>query len=269
MVVQHRAYRTVEIRTCRAQKPWSSTPFPTSDLTGPRSGSLNVCSQVARSSRTYHRPGVRGCDPNFDPGPFRQVAGVVADGPSAERDMDDDVTRWMMRQSRAERVGGPPRLQRRVAAALAVILVLLAAAAMAGSWRQAEIAESMAAESTRADAYQRASYLAALEMGLLQGTLRDPHGEERDALSEVGGELQASLAAMAVHADGYTDANRNLVRIRLGLQPAIDNYLALSDRGTVAAAQEVLENDIEPVYEEFLETLRDEQEDRVEQYGER
>jgi diguanylate cyclase (GGDEF)-like protein len=175
----------------------------------------------------------------------------------------------MMRESPAERVGGPPQVQRWVAAALAVILLILTAAAMAGSWRQAEIAESMAAESTRTDAYQRASYLAALEIGLLQGTLRDPHGEERDALSEVAGELQADLAAMAAHTDAYTDANRDLVRIRLGLQPAIDNYLALSDRGTVAAAQELLENDIEPVYEEFLETLRDEQDDRVEQYAER
>jgi diguanylate cyclase (GGDEF)-like protein len=119
-----------------------------------------------------------------------------------------------------------------------------------GSWRQATIVRDLAADSARTDAYQQAAYLNTLEFGLLQGSLREPGGEERLTVPATG---RAALAALEETATirgepAEEETRAGLVTARRKLQPAIDHYLRLLDDGDVPAAEEVLEDAIEPVF---------------------
>jgi len=169
-----------------------------------------------------------------------------------------------MRRNRVQPVGGRRRLRRWAAVALAVTLLGLTAAAVLGSWRQAVIVDTMAVTGTDTDAYQRAAYLAALEIGLIQGSLREPDGEERASAADVGKELLAALDALTA---GDEDARTgSAAQRRRELQPTITHYLDLLDRGDTESAQQVLEDGIEPAYDELLDVLLDEQEEHVEAY---
>jgi diguanylate cyclase (GGDEF)-like protein len=154
-----------------------------------------------------------------------------------------------------------------VAAALAGTLLILTAAAMFGSWRQAEIASAMAADSTRTDAYQRATFLVALEIGTIQATLREPDGEERDELGEITEQVLAALTVLAAQRDDeHAGTNREILELRLGLQPVIDEYLGYLSVGESVDAQHTLEQRIEPVTDQILELLLAEQEEHVTAY---
>src|SRR3954467_12496802 len=88
------------------------------------------------------------------------------------------------------------RAHRWAAALLGVTLVALTLTAVLGSWRQAAIVEDVAADSAKTDAFQQAAYLNAVEIGMLQGSLREPDGEERLALPATGREATAAMAAI-------------------------------------------------------------------------
>jgi diguanylate cyclase (GGDEF)-like protein len=165
-----------------------------------------------------------------------------------------------------ETTAGPKRLRRLAAAALAGTLLVLTGAAMFGSWRQAEIASAMAADSTRTDAYQRATYLAAVELGLLQATLREPAGEERDELGEVTAQVFAALTVLADQDDKDTSNNRAILEQRRGLQPVIDEYLGYLNVGESVEAQHTLEQRIEPLTDDILGSLLEQQEEHVDTY---
>jgi diguanylate cyclase (GGDEF)-like protein len=186
------------------------------------------------------------------------------------------VGRWVgsVRVKRVRSSEGRRRLQRWVAAALAGTLLSLTAAAVLGSWRQFVIVESMALDSTSTDAYQRAVYLAARELGLLQGALREPGGEEHLGAQSIGRDVTAALDTMRLSGAGAgeADAERGelegqVAQQRRALQPAITRYLNLIGDGELTAAQDVLEDEIEPAYDEMLETLIEQQDEHVAEYA--
>ena len=137
------------------------------------------------------------------------------------------------------------RVQRWAAAVLSVTLVALTLTAVLGSWRQAAIVEDVAADSAKTDAYQQAAYLNAVEIGMLQGSLREPDGEERLALPATGREATAAMAAMAAIGG---DSGAQLAQRRRAIQPTIDRYARLLDTGSMDAAQDLLETVIEPSF---------------------
>jgi diguanylate cyclase (GGDEF)-like protein len=173
----------------------------------------------------------------------------------------------MVRANRTEGATVQRGVRRWVGVGLAATLLALTAAAMLGSWRQAEIASAMAAESTRTDAYQQASYLATLEIGYLQNSLRDPHGEKRESIPAIGVETLTALEAVAADDKENKERCHSVVLQRHALQPLIDDYLMKLDRDDTAAAQYVLEERIEPGYEVILDGLLAEQEVRIEAYA--
>jgi diguanylate cyclase (GGDEF)-like protein len=164
-------------------------------------------------------------------------------------------------------VGGSRRLQLWITVVLVVTLVGLTAAAVAGSWRQMVIVDTMASESADTDLHQRAAFLAVRELGLLQGALREPDGEEREAAGEAGIQLGEALAALPRTDRRTASENGALARRREALQPAITRYLDLLDSDDLDAAQDVLEEDIEQAYEELVEVLLVERDRHLETHG--
>jgi diguanylate cyclase (GGDEF)-like protein len=184
--------------------------------------------------------------------------------PTTGRSLLDEVMSVATRQQAT--IAAPKRLRRWVAVALAGTLLALTTAAMLGSWRQAQIASAMAADSTRTDKYQQATYLTSIEFGLLQGMLREPTGEERDELAETSEQVIAALTALAAPDGEDGGAIREVLEHRLALQPVIDKYTALLDIGESVDAQHTLEQQIEPQMEEILEPLLEAQEAHVSAY---
>jgi diguanylate cyclase (GGDEF)-like protein len=148
---------------------------------------------------------------------------------------------------------------------LAATVLALAVASLSGSWRQMVILGRVAADDADTDAYQRAAYLTVRELGLLQGALREPSGEERVAAVDIGPEVLAALTALPL--ESTTDQRRVVTRQRASLQPAITQYFALLDSDEPMAAQAVLEERIEPTYEQLLQVLLREQEQRLTSYA--
>jgi diguanylate cyclase (GGDEF)-like protein len=170
--------------------------------------------------------------------------------------------------SRTTRTRAPRRRLRRWAtAALALTLFVLTLAAVLGSWRQATILKRVADESARTDAYQEAAYLAAAEAAVLQGTLREPGGEERDGLETA--ESRATIAIAALTAPDAAQAARNVVMAQqqAALQPVIARYLAALDAGDTSTAQKILETQIEPGSEILIDGLRAEEQRQARRYS--
>jgi diguanylate cyclase (GGDEF)-like protein len=169
--------------------------------------------------------------------------------------------------ARTKRARMPRSLLRRWATgALAVTLVVLTLAAVLGSWRQATLLETVAAESTRTDAYQEAVYLATTEASVLQGTLRERDGEERDALAAVESQTTSAIEALTARDAGQASRNGLLVQGQAALQPVVARYLAALDAGDTMTAQEILETQIEPRSKILIDGLRAEEQRQIRRY---
>ncbi|HEV7964823.1 MAG TPA: GGDEF domain-containing protein, partial [Actinoplanes sp.] len=161
----------------------------------------------------------------------------------------------------------PRRLLRRWATGvLTVTLVVLTLAAVLGSWRQTTLLEAVAAESTRTDAYQEAAYLATTEASVLQGTFREPDGEERDALAAVESQTTSAIEALTARDAGQASRNGLLVQGQAALQPVVARYLAALNAGDTMTAQEILETQIEPRSKILIGGLRAEEQRQIRRY---
>jgi diguanylate cyclase (GGDEF)-like protein len=149
---------------------------------------------------------------------------------------------------------------------LGVTLLVLTLAAVLGSWRQEAILRAVTSESKRTDAYQESAYLATAEAVLIQAVLREPGGEERDEITAAGLRTLAAIRELAAHDAAQAERNAAIARDQETLQPIIQRYLALLDEGDVEAAQEILEDEIEPLAEDLLADLRAEEEQQLRRY---
>ena len=153
-----------------------------------------------------------------------------------------------------------------MSAGLVVTLFGMTFAAVLGSWRQAQIVQNLAAESTQTDAYQRAAYLSLQQEALLQGILREPDGEEREAVSGVSKQLLDLLLNLAAIDPHLADQTTRAAGRQQSLESITTRYLAALDSGREIAAQEVLESELEPVTEKIRTDLLDVQDRKVRQY---
>jgi diguanylate cyclase (GGDEF)-like protein len=162
----------------------------------------------------------------------------------------------------------PPRraLRRWAAAALSATLLVLTLAAVLGSWRQASIMGTVGSESIRTDDYQEAAYLAASEATVLQATLREPAGEERESIPAVQNQVTAAIRALTARDAGQAARNAQMAQRHTALWPSVTRYLALLDAGDVTAAHEVLESVIEPASAELIAELRTDEQEQVRHY---
>jgi diguanylate cyclase (GGDEF)-like protein len=142
---------------------------------------------------------------------------------------------------------------------LAVVLAGLSGYAVFGSWRQAGIVSELAADSANTDAYQQAAYLVSWEMALIQASMREPDGEERRQLPDVYSQAQRAMAYMAEVDVEDEELTSGIVRAHRDLRPRITDYLRLLDQNDMEAAEEVLEDSIEPVISEIMSTVLAEQ----------
>jgi diguanylate cyclase (GGDEF)-like protein len=129
---------------------------------------------------------------------------------------------------------------------LAVVLAGLSGYAVFGSWRQAGIVDQLAVDSANTDAYQDAAQLISWEMALIQASLREPDGEEREQLFAVHEQAHLAMEHMAaVDADDRRLAT-SLVHAHHSLRPDLASYLRSLDLGDMETAETTLEEAIEP-----------------------
>jgi diguanylate cyclase (GGDEF)-like protein len=162
--------------------------------------------------------------------------------------------------ARTKRARTPRGLLRRWATwALAVTLFVLTLAAVLGSWRQVTLLGVVAEESTRTDGYQEAVYLVAVETAVLQGTLREPDGEERHALAADQSRTAGAFASLTAGDARQASYNALLVERQAALRPDVTRYLTFLDAGDATTAQEILETRIEPASQLLTADLRAEE----------
>jgi diguanylate cyclase (GGDEF)-like protein len=142
-------------------------------------------------------------------------------------------------------------------------LIVLTLAAVLGSWRQATLLGVVAAESTRTDGYQEAVYLATMEMAVLQGSLREPDGEERQAATAAQSQTTAAIEALTAGGIAQASHNALLAQQQAALRPDVTRYLTFLDAGDATTAQEILETRIEPSSQLLIESLRAEEQRQI------
>jgi diguanylate cyclase (GGDEF)-like protein len=165
---------------------------------------------------------------------------------------------------------GRPRISRWVGVALALTLLALTLAAVIGTSRQARLVSGVADASQQADVYQRANYLAAMEIASLQGVLFEPffasEAEQRREANRLGTRLRAALRQLGTADGSQASRARSLLRQHRALQPHIRRYLGLAARGEISRAQTVLEKHIEPVGAWIRVVLQEEERAHVADY---
>jgi diguanylate cyclase (GGDEF)-like protein len=129
---------------------------------------------------------------------------------------------------------------------LAVVLAVLSGYAVFGSWRQAVIVEQLADDSADTDAYQNAAQLISWEMALIQASLREPDGEERDQVSGVHEQTHRAMEHMAAVDTEHRQLTTALVLAHHSLKPDLAAYLRSLDLGDTETAENTLEDTIEP-----------------------
>jgi diguanylate cyclase (GGDEF)-like protein len=149
-----------------------------------------------------------------------------------------------------------------MSALLGAALGLLLAFAVVGSVRQAGIVERIAANNEKTDAYQRAAYLSAWEMSLIQAALREPDGEERGELLAATQQAQAAIARMA-GVDPRESQALDVAARHDRMQALIVDYLGELDRGNQDAAERLLEDGIEPVALSIMREVLHEQAEHI------
>jgi diguanylate cyclase (GGDEF)-like protein len=143
-----------------------------------------------------------------------------------------------------------------MAIALAGTLIVLAMVAVLGSWRQAELLQSVSDESARTTVYEAAADLAATEATLVQGALDEPAGEERTDLARAYRETLEAVRELTATDAVQAQVNARLVAGQEGLEPMVDRYLGLLDRGDQDVAQTFLEERLEPASQRVRLGLR-------------
>ncbi|GAA0716471.1 bifunctional diguanylate cyclase/phosphodiesterase [Dactylosporangium roseum] len=166
----------------------------------------------------------------------------------------------MLRPRTAARRRTAPRW---AAGLLAAVLVSLSGYTVIASWRQTGIVQASTTENANTDAYQHAAYMAVWETALIQASLREPDGEERHDLPAVTQETDAALAEMAAIDHEHAGDAAEIARRHRQLGPVIDRYLAALDADDIPAAQQLLEDDIEPAASALVDDVLQEQQEHL------
>ncbi|GAA2692415.1 putative bifunctional diguanylate cyclase/phosphodiesterase [Actinoplanes palleronii] len=164
-----------------------------------------------------------------------------------------------------------PGARRVMVGALVTMLALLSGSAVLESRRHGAIVNDIIRAGDQVAAYERAAYLSAREMALIEATANDPQGLERQQLLAV--DEQAYQATMVISRMDWETEDRaeagNLAQRQINLRGSILWYIALLDRREHAKALTALETDIVPSYRRNmarLQELRDQHQTRYERH---
>ncbi|MBL7255666.1 putative bifunctional diguanylate cyclase/phosphodiesterase [Paractinoplanes lichenicola] len=158
------------------------------------------------------------------------------------------------------------RASRTVTVVLAVLLAALAGYAVLANWQQAQRVRAVAAAGSDTDAYQKAAFALTTETTMLQGTMLEHDGEERDKLLDANLETQAAMDHMASIDEEHRGSAHELAEHHRNLQMVVIGFLAQVDRGDNGAAKATVEGVLEPEYTVMMRELLDEQNDHLADY---
>ncbi|WP_433830999.1 putative bifunctional diguanylate cyclase/phosphodiesterase [Actinoplanes sp. CA-015351] len=163
------------------------------------------------------------------------------------------------------------RARRWTIALLVLLMALLAGYSLLDSRRHAQIVEQIIDIGDQVSIYQQAAYLSAWEMTLIEATMNNPQGPERQQLLAV--DEQAYQATIAIadtdHEDDDVQEAGTIAQRQLNLRQQIIWFLSTLDRGGTAQAKQILETIIEPAYRRNMTRLlelRDSHQQRYDSY---
>jgi diguanylate cyclase (GGDEF)-like protein len=139
-----------------------------------------------------------------------------------------------------------PRSPRAVTITFGLVLAVLSGLAVLGSWQQATIVADQASDADRIDAYQQAVLLSQREMELVQAVLNEPDGTERQELLSLHDRTHTAIEQLAQNVDrGRRTTVEAIAARQAALEPTVRGFLRQIDQGDRAAANDILEQDIE------------------------
>ncbi|WP_250006581.1 bifunctional diguanylate cyclase/phosphodiesterase [Actinoplanes sp. M2I2] len=165
------------------------------------------------------------------------------------------------------RVRPARRAPRGLTVLLALLLACLSGYAVVANWQQAALVRDVAEAGNDTDAYQAAAFDLTIEMAMLQATMLEPGGEERDELPAANQRTDASMVRMAAVDQEHGTAAADLAGRHHKLRMVVVGFLDQVDRGDTGAATITLEEVIEPEYTAMMSDLLAEQDHHLTEYG--
>jgi diguanylate cyclase (GGDEF)-like protein len=151
--------------------------------------------------------------------------------------------------------------------ALAALLALLSGYAVLGSWQQSSLAHHISIDAATTDIAQEAAFQATRELGLIQGSLNEPGGAERQQLPAADAQVTVAVGRLLAAESAHGSRVQIIADRQARLHVEIVRYLGQLDRGDPAAAGATLESSIEPLTSVITAGLLDEQNEHLAAYA--
>ncbi|MCO8277074.1 bifunctional diguanylate cyclase/phosphodiesterase [Actinoplanes sp. TRM 88003] len=148
----------------------------------------------------------------------------------------------------------------------ALLLAGLAGYAVVANWQQAALVREVAAAGSDTDAYQKAAFELTTEMAVLQGTMLEHDGEERDELLAANQRADDAMARMAMIDEEHSGEATDVATRHRNLRMVVVGFLAQVDRGDMGAAKVTVEEVLEPEYTAMMNELLAEQDHHLADY---
>jgi diguanylate cyclase (GGDEF)-like protein len=158
------------------------------------------------------------------------------------------------------------RAPRALTVVLAFLLAALSGYAVVANWQQAALVRDVAAAGSGTDAYQKAAFELTTEMAMLQATMLEADGEERQSVLAANQRASDAMAGMAaVDKEHHAAADELALRHR-DMRLIVVGFLDQVDRADRGAADATLEEVLEPEYSAMMTELIHEQNHHLAEY---
>ena len=158
------------------------------------------------------------------------------------------------------------RAPRALTTTLAILLAGLSGYSVMANWQQGTLVRDVAAAGTDTDAYQRAAFDLTTEISMLQATMLEPDGEERNGLLAANQAANDAMVRMADVDSEHHDSADEVATRHGGLRMVVVGFLDQVDRGDTGAAEATLEDILEPQYSSMMEDLLHQQNHHISEY---
>ncbi|WP_127502373.1 putative bifunctional diguanylate cyclase/phosphodiesterase [Actinoplanes solisilvae] len=158
------------------------------------------------------------------------------------------------------------RAPRALTTTLALLLAGLSGYSVVANWQQGTLVREVAAAGSDTDAYQKAAFELTTEIGLLQGAMLEPDGEERADLLATNQAANNAMERMASVDEEHHGSAVDLAERHAKLRMVVVGFLNQVDRGDTGAAETTLEEILEPEYSSMMKDLLNEQNHHVSDY---
>lgn len=158
------------------------------------------------------------------------------------------------------------RAPRALTVVLAFLLAALSGYAVIANWQQAALVRDVAAAGNDTDAYQKATFELTAETAILQATMLEPQGEERERLLPQNQRASDAMSRMAAVDEEHHSSASTMAARHSNMRMIVVGFLDQIDRGDVGAAETTLEQVLEPEYSAMMTDLLDEQNHHLADY---